>query len=135
MMKNFNKILNGLTLILCLVFSAQAQTSDEIVNSSKAALRAGSSKDISAYFSNLVELSLLGEKSSYSKSHAEVLLKEFFKKYPPVDFQYIHQGSSKEGLKYAIGKYSYNGGSFRVYLLIKQFSGNYLIDTLEFSKE
>jgi hypothetical protein len=114
MMKNFNKILNGLTLILCLVFSAQAQTSDEIVNSSKAALRAGSSKDISAYFSNLVELSLLGEKSSYSKSHAEVLLKEFFKKYPPVDFQYIHQGSSKEGLKYAIGKYSYNGGSFRV---------------------
>jgi hypothetical protein len=135
MMRNFNKIVSGLILILCLVFSAQAQTSDEIVNSSKAGLRAGSSKDIATYFSNLVELSLLGEKSSYSKSHAEVLLKEFFKKYPPVDFQYIHQGSSKEGLKYAIGKYSYNGGSFRVYLLIKQFSGNYLIDTLEFSKE
>ena len=134
-MKNYNKILNGLILIFCLAFSAEAQTSDEIVNSSKAALKTGSSKDISKYFSDLVELSLLGEKSSYSKSHAEVLVKDFFKKYPPVDFQYIHQGSSKEGLKYAIGKYSYDGGSFRVYLLIKQFSGNYLIDTLEFSKE
>jgi hypothetical protein len=134
-MKNYNKIFKGLILIFCLAFSAEAQTSDEIVTSSKTSLKAGSSKDLSKYFSDLVELSLLGEKSSYSKSHAEILLKDFFKKYPPVDFQYIHQGSSKEGLKYAIGKYSYNGGSFRVYLLIKQFSGNYLIDTLEFSKE
>jgi hypothetical protein len=134
-MNKYNKIFALLILMASLIFSAQAQTSEEIVSNSKGALKAGSSKDISKFFSDLVELSLLGEKSSYSKSHAEVLLKDFFKKYPPVDFQYIHQGSSKEGLKYAIGKYTYNGGSFRVYLLIKQFSGNYLIDTLEFSKE
>jgi len=134
-MNKYNKIFALLILMASLIFSAKAQTSEEIVSNSKVALKAGSSKDISKFFSDLVELSLLGEKSSYSKSHAEVLLKDFFKKYPPVDFQYIHQGSSKEGLKYAIGKYTYNGGSFRVYLLIKQFSGNYLIDTLEFSKE
>ncbi|MFL5729027.1 MAG: DUF4783 domain-containing protein [Cytophagaceae bacterium] len=134
-MKHFHKILSVLILVLGLALAASAQTSDEIVNSSKTAMKAGSSKDLSRYFSDLVELSLLGEKSSYSKAHAEVLVKDFFKKYPPVDFQYIHQGSSKEGLKYAIGKYSYNGGSFRVYLLIKQFGGDYLIDTLEFSKE
>jgi len=134
-MNNYNKTFTGLILIFCLIFSAEAQTSDEILNSCKTALKAGSSKDLSTYFSDLVDLGLLGEKSSYSKSHAQVLLKDFFIKYPPVDFQYIHQGSSKEGLKFVIGKYTYNGGSFRVYFLIKQFSGNYLIDTLDFSKE
>jgi hypothetical protein len=134
-MKHHNKIFTLLILIFSLIFSAEAQTSDEILNSSKAALKAGSSKDFSLYFGDLVDLGLLGEKSSYSKSHAQVLLKDFFKKYPPVDFQYIHQGSSKEGLKFVIGKYTYDGGSFRVYLLIKQFSGKYLIDTIDFSEE
>src|SRR5690606_42106188 len=99
------------------------------------ALKTGSSRELVKEFSDNVELSFDGEKSNYSKSQAEFVLKDFFKKYPPVDFQYIHQGSSKEGLKYAIGKYSYNGGSFRVYILIKQFNGNFLIDTLDFSKE
>jgi Domain of unknown function (DUF4783) len=134
-MRIYNKIITGLILGFCLSISAEAQTSDEILKNSKTALKAGSSKDLSRYFSDLIDLGLLGEKSSYSKAHAQVLLKDFFIKYPPVDFQYIHQGSSNEGLKFVIGRYTYNGGSFRVYLLIKQFSGNYLIDTLDFSKE
>jgi hypothetical protein len=108
---------------------------EEIMNNGKMALKTGSSKELSKYFNDIVELSIAGEKSSYNKSHAEIVLKDFFKKYPPLDFQYIHQGSSKEGLKYAIGKYIYSGGSFRVYILIKQFNKNYFIDTLEFSKE
>ena len=132
---NNNKILTLLTLVLITCSMNLHAQSEEIINNGKMALKTGSSKELSKYFNDIVELSLDGEKGSYNKSHAEIRLKEFFKKYAPVDFQYIHQGSSKEGLKYAIGKYTYNGGSFRVYILIKQFNKNYFIDTLEFNKE
>ena len=121
---------------LCLALSfLNAKAQNEIINNGKIALKTGSSKELVRYFNDMVELSFDGEKSNYSKTQAEFVLKNFFKKHPPIDFQYIHQGSSKEGLKYAIGTYSYNGGSFRVYILIKQFNGSYLIDTLDFSKE
>lgn len=101
----------------------------------RAAIKAGSAKELSKYLNDMVELNFDGDKASYSKTQAEFVLKDFFKKYPPQDFQYIHQGSSKEGLKYAIGKYSFQGGTYRVYLLIKPQKGNFFIDQLDFSKE
>jgi hypothetical protein len=134
-MRLTKKILALVTFLLIISSKLLFAQNEEIINNGKMALKNGSSKELSKYFNDIVELSIAGEKSSYNKSHAEIVLKDFFKKYPPLDFQYIHQGSSKEGLKYAIGKYTYNGGSFRVYILIKQFNGNYFIDTLEFSKE
>lgn len=123
-----------LGIALLLIVQAGAQGSD-IISNTKLALKTGSSRELCRNFNDIIELSIDGEKSSYSKQHAEILLKDFFKKHPPADFQYIHQGASKEGLKYAIGNYSFNGGAYRVYLLIKRFNGNYLIDTLEFSQD
>lgn len=123
-----------LSSLLLLPFSIIIAQSDVIKNT-KTALKTGSSKALAGYFNEMVELSINGDKSSYSRTQAEFVLKNFFKKYPPADFDYIHQGSSKEGLKYTIGKYKYPGGSFRVYMLIKQFKGKYFIDTLNFDKE
>lgn len=133
-----NTKLYTLTLLLAFLFlgiSRNAEAQNDVTNNAKVALKTGSSKELVKYFNNIVELSFDGEKSNYSKTQAEFVLKDFFKKYPPTEFEYIHQGASKEGLKYAIGKYTYSGGSFRVYILVKQFNGNYLIDTLDFSKE
>jgi len=127
-------IFSTLGIALFLVLQVSAQSAD-IISNTKLALKTGSSRELSRNFNDIIELSIDGEKSSYSKQHAEILLKNFFKKHPPADFQYVHQGSSKEGLKYAIGNYSFNGGEYRVYLLIKRFNGNYLINTLEFSQD
>lgn len=127
------KILVCLWLGLCLTFTSYAQ--DEIVESAKTSIKSGAAKELSKILNEGVELNMDGEKANYSRTHAEFVLKDFFGKYPPTDFSYIHQGSSKEGLKYAIGKYTHAKGSFRVYLVIKQIKGKYLIDTLDFSKE
>ena len=120
-------------LFLLLYNTINAQS--DVIDNVKTALKTGSSKALAGYLNEMVELSINGDKSSYSKTQAEFVLKDFFKKYPPTGFDYIHRGSSKEGLKYTIGKYKYSGGSFRVYMLIKQFKGKYLIDTLNFDKE
>jgi len=123
-------------LLICFqFFSIEAKAQGEILNNTKKFLKEGNSKSLSMDFAEIVELSFRGEKGNYSKTQAEFVLKDFFQHYPPIDFEYIHQGSSKEGLKYAIGKYTHKNGSFRVYILIKQFKGNYLIDTIDFSEE
>lgn len=99
------------------------------------ALQAGSSKELIKFCNKNVEIKINSESSNYSKTQAEVILKEFFLKNPPKEFNYIHQGSSPEGLKYTIGRYTYEGGAFRVVMFIKKIGDKYLIDTLNFSKE
>ena len=126
-------------LISALIFSLglfqEARAQSEIINNMRAALKAGSSREFVKNFNNMVELNFEGEKSNYSRSQAELVLKEFFKKYPPIDFQYIHKGSSKQGLTYVIGKYTFEDGSFRVWILIKKFGDDYLVDSIDFSRE
>ncbi len=123
-----------LTLVL-MIFSKDTIGQSDVLEGTKNALKAGSSKDISKYFNDMVEIGLNKEdKKTYSKTQAEFILRDFFKQYPPTDFQYVHQGSSKEGMKYTIGKYMYNGGTFRVITVVKQFRGNYLIDYIVFEE-
>ncbi len=124
-----------IAIFLFLSLSEQASAQSEVINNLRAALKAGSSKELVKNFNTTVELNFEGQKSNYSRSQAELVLKEFFKKYPPTDFQYIHQGASKQGLTYVIGKYSFESGSFRVLILIKKFEENYLVDSIDFSRE
>jgi len=108
---------------------------DDTLRSIGIAMKAGSSKELIKFCNNTVEIKIDGESSNYSKNQAEVILKDFFKRNPSKDFTYIHQGSSSEGLKYTIGRYTHENGAFRVVMLIKKIDNSYLIDTLNFSKE
>jgi hypothetical protein len=114
---------------------AFGQTQTEAINNVKAAIKAGSSKELVRYFNETVSLNIDGEKSNYSKTQAEIIIKDFFKENPPSAFDYIHQGNSKEGLLYTIGQLSHPNGTYRVYMLLKSFNGNYLVDTLDLTKE
>ena len=108
---------------------------DETVREIGIAMKAGSAKELIKFCNKTVEIKLDGQSSNYSKNQAEVVLREFFTKYPSKGFTYIHQGSSPEGLKYTIGKYSHESGDYRVVMFIKKIGDSYLIDTLNFSKE
>jgi hypothetical protein len=132
-MKGFFRIAGLILLLLSLNFAVFAQS--EVINNVRAAIKAGSSKELVKNFNNTVELNFDGEKSNYSRTQAEFVLRDFFKKYPPSDFQYIHQGASKQGLTYVIGKYTFSNGSFRVLLYVKKFNGSYLVDLIDFSRE
>ena len=108
---------------------------NEVINNVRDALKTGSSKELSKHFNNTVEISINGEKASYSRNQAEFILKDFFDKHPPQGFRYVHQGASKEGLKYTVGTYTHDRGEFRVFMLIKQFGGSYLVDKIDFNQE
>ena len=136
MHNNFtHTILHALICFSLFMNFTPLRAQDEVINNVRAAIKAGSSRELSRHLNNVVELSINGEKSSYSRTQAEFVLKDFFGKYPPRDFQYTHQGSSRDGLKYAIGTYTYDRGTFMIYMVIKQFGGEYRVDIINFSEE
>ena len=121
-------------LVLAIVNIANAQ--EELLNKTKTAFKTSNSKLLVENFNNIVEISFDGERSQYNKTQSEFIMNDFFKKNIHKDFVIKHQGTSKdEGIKYAIGSYTYNGGAYRVYILVKQLKGLYFIDTIDFSKE
>ena len=99
------------------------------------AIKAGSSKELIKYCNDNIEIKLDGNSSNYSISQAEVVLRDFFLSNPPKDFTYVHQGASPEGLKYTIGTYTIDSGTYRVVMVIKKVKTEFKIDTINFSRE
>jgi hypothetical protein len=75
--------------------------------------KTGNAPVISAYFSQNVDISLLGKDNLYSKSQAEQVLKTFFSEHKPSNFVINHEGQSSNA-KYYIGTLSTFKGTFRI---------------------
>ncbi|ALW84232.1 hypothetical protein AUC43_03450 [Hymenobacter sedentarius] len=101
----------------------------------RTAMRNGSSRELSQYLAPTVEVGFDGDKQGYNSTQAEIVIKDFFAKNTPSSFEFIHQGESKEGIQYAIGRYIGRNGTYRVFVKLKPSRGAPLIDTLDFTKE
>lgn len=108
---------------------------DDVISNIGVALKSSSAKELVKYCHSSVEIQENGVSNTYNRPQAEIILKTFFDKNPATDFRYIHQGSSPEGYKYTIGKYTVRSGSYRVYYLLKKGEDTYTIHTISFSKE
>lgn len=116
---------------LCLMGStAMAQVPDDIIVS----LKTGNAASLSKYFSQNVELVVLESENVYSRSHAQQVLNDFFKKYPPQNFSLIHEGG-KDNSSYAIGNLQVKGDKFRVYFLLKEVNGKAYIHQLRIERQ
>lgn len=122
-------------LLLLLISAHYSMAQGSVLDNCRLALKSGSARELSKFFPSSVDIKIDGESDSYSKTQAEFVLRDFFKKNPASNFEYIHQGASRDGLKYAIGQYTHPKGSFRVYLLLKKDGSTEVIDTIDFSSE
>ncbi len=97
-------------------------------------ISSGNSQSLSAYFYSTIELTVPETQGSFSKTHAELLMKNFFKKYPVQSFNIINEGQSgSEKSRFALGTYtSSKGETFRVYFLTKEISGKNQLTILRF---
>ena len=132
-MKKFKRTISILLLSVALqpVFSLS-----DIFENISLLISSSNSRQISSYFGNNVDLTIVNAEEVYSKAQAEQILKDFFTKNPPKSFSIIHRGVSKEGSKYAIGNYiTTNGGSFRTYVYVKTVGGAEQIQEMRFEKE
>lgn len=113
------------------MFSYGQSTTDNV----KLALNAGSAKELIKYFNEVTELKIDDSGANYSRIQAESVLRDFFQQNQVENFDYIHKGSSPEGLKYNIGMFNAKSGTFRVVILLKEVSGLYVVDTMNFNRE
>lgn len=120
----------GLLFLPCLL-KAQTPTAEEI----STMIKAGDSKELGKFFNSNIELNVNDERKNYPKTQAELVLKNFFQKNPPLDFEYKHQGTSAEGLRYFIGSYKSKDAVFVTLIRMKAVSGKYLIHKMEFTRE
>lgn len=130
MVKQIRHTLLIILTVIAFGSSATAQIPDEIIFS----LKTGNAAKLASHFSQNVELVILENENVYSKAHAQQVINDFFKKYPPQDFSIIHQGG-KEGSNYAIGNLKVDNEKFRVYFLIKSQNGSAFIHQLRIERQ
>ncbi|KEO73157.1 DUF4783 domain-containing protein [Anditalea andensis] len=122
-----------LTIIMVTAYPAIAQ--NKIIDEIIPIFKTGSSKDLVKYFNTTVELNMNGLQGDFSKNQAEVVVRDFFKKNPPTDFQIVHQGESGSNIKYYIAYYVSNEHNFRVLIKTKGPKDKPIIYGLEFKKD
>lgn len=100
-------------------------------------LRNGDAGQLSARFAKTIELVIDTEKVDFQAlqaTHAELILRSFFRKYPPHGFQFVYRRASDKR-RYSTGIYETDGQVFSVYVLMRQTPDHhYVINALHFRK-
>jgi len=98
------------------------------------AIGKGNVSDMSAWFHQSLEMTILEEEYECSKNQASRILENFFKSHKPTGFSISFEGA-KEQSKYAIGTLSTSQGNFRVNMFFLNKEGKRLIYYLSIEKE
>jgi len=123
----------ALLLTFAIPAFAQQETKVDIIEEVSSHLKEANVKELSMYFDVTVELTIQERENSYSKAQAEIILKNFFMKYPPKSFKVMHRGTSEKGGKYLIGLLSAeNGSSFRTSVILIEKEEQYFVQQIRF---
>jgi antitoxin component YwqK of YwqJK toxin-antitoxin module len=116
-------------LLLIFTVSFKAISLDEIVK----AFKSGNAARVSLFFDNTVEITVSEKSTSYSKSQAELVLRDFFSTNEVRDFEIIHEGDNA-GSQYCIGNLITKNGTFRTTIFVKLKGNKQLIQEIRFEK-
>jgi hypothetical protein len=114
-------------LSVILSLSSFELTSDEILG----AIRKGDAIGISRHFDSLVEITVSEKSNSYSRTQAEIVLRDFFSTHTVRNFTMVHKSSSND-TEYCVGMLSTSRGKFRTTVLVKYKGDKKLVQELRF---
>jgi Domain of unknown function (DUF4783) len=100
---------------------------DEVIS----AMKAGNAADIAKFFDNTVEINMPEKSNSYSRSQAELVLKDFFSSHGVKSFTVIHKGENS-GSQFCIGTLVTKSGSYRTTIFMKQKGDKQLLQGITF---
>lgn len=127
--KNMKKHLGFATLLfsLVLVSFTPLYSIDDVVT----AMRNGSASQLSKYFDTRVDVSVPGKSDNYSKSQAELILKDFFANNEVKGFQVKHKGK-QNGSEFCIGVLQTRNGDYRAKFFMKKKGDLQVVQELGF---
>ncbi|MGB1248526.1 MAG: DUF4783 domain-containing protein [Chitinophagales bacterium] len=81
-------------------------------------LKSGNASGLAQNFADNVDVIALNTDGSYSKSQAEMVLKNFFSNNTPQSYTSVHNGDSGSG-SFQIGELITSSGTYRTYIFVK----------------
>jgi hypothetical protein len=122
------KTITGWALLFSLfLVSFKPLSIDEVAT----AIRAGNVDQLSAFLDYRVDISLPDKTDTYSKSQAEMIIRDFFTRNGVRNFQ-IKQRGETGGLEYCIGTLQTQNGDYRTSLFMKQKGDKQFLQELRF---
>lgn len=115
-----------IVLLFCL-------TSFVSVDEVESAIKNGNASQLSKYFDNTIEITLTDKSNTYSKSQAELVLKDFFNNNVVRGFEIVHKGNNA-GTQFIIGTLETKNGEYRTTIYMKQKGDKQLLQELRFEK-
>ena len=116
-----------MTMALVLVSFRTDYNIDDIAT----AMRSGNINQLSRYLDTRVDIALPDKSDTYSKSQAEMIIRDFFKTNVVRNFLVKHKGEYS-GLEFCIGILQTRNGDYRTTLFIKQKGDRLLLQDLRF---
>ncbi len=116
-------------LVLFLFFLSSFVSVDEVVS----AIKNGNASQLSKYFDNTVEITVTDKSNTYSKSQAELVLKDFFNNNIVKNFEIVHKGDNT-GAQFIIGTLNTKNGEYRTTIYMKKNGDRQLLQELRFEK-
>jgi hypothetical protein len=118
----------GLALIISLfLVSFKPPNFDEITT----AIRSGNVDQLSVFLDYRVDISLPDKSDTYSKSQAEIIIRDFFTRNGVRNFQ-VKQKGVTEGSEFCIGTLQTQNGDYRTSLFLKQKGDKQFLQELRF---
>lgn len=95
------------------------------------AIRQGDAVKMSRHFDSLVEITVAEKSYSYSRTQAEVVLRDFFNTHSVRNFTMLHKANSNNA-EYFVGKLTTARGEFRTTVLVKSRGDKRVVQELRF---
>lgn len=110
--------------------SGRSYTIEDVVD----AMNAGNASELSNYFDKIVEITLHDKTHSYSRSQAEVILKDFFSFHDVRAFRIVHKGSENGG-EFCIGNLETGHGQFSTTIFMKTRAQQQVLGEISFREK
>lgn len=127
-MKKYLGILSVALAVVCCSFVKTVEMDDVVV-----ALRSGNASQLSKYFDNRVDISMPDKADNYSRTQAEMILRDFFVSNTVKNFS-LRYKSQNAAANYCIGTLQTRGGNYRTILFMKQKGDKQYLQDIRFQK-
>lgn len=95
------------------------------------ALKTGNASQLSRYFDSRVDISLPDKSDNYSRTQAEMVIRDFFSNNYVRNFETKYKGENN-GSKYCIGTLKTKNGDYRTKLFLKQRDSKQVLQEIAF---
>jgi Domain of unknown function (DUF4783) len=119
-----------LSFLFVILNSFSVTQKDEII----AGLKTGSVEKLAKHFDNMVDVTVPGKTNSFSKTQAEMILKDFFNLNKVKNFEVQHSGSNASS-NFIIGMLSTSNGNYRTTVYMRMRGDKQMIQGIEFEQK